>query len=335
MTERPEQSSLQIRTFSNIEEIRALEHFEENAPLLPANYKRLFGDYHVPEKVRCCVQKENGKLCEEPHNNGWVIERNDGKLTLVGIDCGVNKFEADRRLRDHINHYLNEKKRLERITSLSEAISSKTERIEALTKLKHDVKALESRVRQVTNKMGIQTMRRLKDMIKTRSYDVVITATIRREERGPDGRMKSENSSFQHRLGTLAGLELASTGTFNAVYDTINDIVRAYDQAEALMKEPDLRCKSKQVNTVVNSLQEYERIFQEGQRLLELERSFFGNDFFLFCFLSADKAERIEAARIAMARAGKNVEKTAPADWLSRREAVIKEQLQAHDIAIR
>lgn len=334
MLKRPELSALEIRTFSNIEEIRALEHFEENAPLLPANYKRLYGDYHLPEKVRCCVQKENGKLCEEPHYNGWLAERTDGKLTLVGIDCGVNKFGADRRLRDHINHYLNEKKRLERIASLSEAISSKMERIEALTKLKHDVKALESRVRQATNKMGIQTMRRLKDMIKARSYDVVITATIRREERGPDGRMKSESSSFQHRLGTLVGLELASTGTFNAVYDTINDIVRAYDQAEVLMKEPDLRRKSKQVNTVVNSLQEYERIFQEGLRLLDLEQNFFGNDFFLFCFLSADRDERIEAARIAMVRSGKNTEKMAPADWLLRREALIKEQLQAHVIAI-
>jgi len=335
MTEQFDLSPLEIHTFSSMEEIRALTHFLENAPLSPANYKRLFGDYHLPEKVRCCVQKENGKLCEEPHNNGWLAERNDGKLTLVGIDCGVKKFGADRRLRDHVNHYLNEKKRLERIASLSEAIASKTERIEGLSKLQQEVKALEYRMRQATNSMGIQTMRRLKDMIKTRSYDVVITATIRREERGPDGRMKSENSTFQHRLGTLAGLELTSTGTFNAVYDTVNEIVRAYDQAEALMKEPDLRRKSKQINTAVNSLQDYDRIFQEGHRLLELERSFLGNDFFLFCFLSTDKAERVEAARIAMARSGKNIEKLAPADWLSRREEVIKEKLQAHHIAIR
>ena len=89
MTKMPEQSIPQIRTFNNIEDILALEHFQKNAPLLPSNYRRLFGDYHVTDKVRCCVQKENGKLCDEPHNNGWIIERSDGKLTLVGIDCGV------------------------------------------------------------------------------------------------------------------------------------------------------------------------------------------------------------------------------------------------------
>src|ERR1700730_14017848 len=98
MTAQPGPFVFEIRTFGTIEEIRALDLFEENAPLTPVNYKRLFGDYHLPEKVFCCVQKENGKLCKEPHNHGWLAERIDGILTLVGGDCGIKKFGADRRL---------------------------------------------------------------------------------------------------------------------------------------------------------------------------------------------------------------------------------------------
>jgi hypothetical protein len=330
----PEQSILQIRTFNEIEEILALEDFEENAPLLPSNYKRLFGDYHVADKVRCCVQKENGKLCDEPHNNGWIIERSDGKLTLVGIDCGVKKFGADRRLRDHISNYQNEKRRLERIASLVDAISSKVEHFKVMAKLRLDIRALEMRISQVTKQLGVQTMRRLKDMIKTRTNDVFITATIRREDKKPDGRIETENTFIQHKLGALFGLELVSRGAYETILEGMNGIVRAYDQGENLMKEPDLHRKSKQINSVVNSMQDFDRICLEGKRLLELESSFWKNDFSLFCFLSSNKQERIEAAKIAIARSQNNSEKTVPENWLSGRETAIKKQLQAHDISI-
>jgi hypothetical protein len=335
MTAQPSLSNPEIRTFGTLEEIRALKHFVENAALNPSNYKRLFGDYHLSEKVRCCVQKENGKLCDEPHNHGWLAERLDGKLTLVGGDCGVNKFGADRRLMVDLNHYRNEKMRQARIASLSEAITAKTERIETLAKMRLDMKALEDRVRQVTSLLGTQVVRRLQDMVRTRHYEVVIKATKRREYLDPSGRTKYEDNSFQHVLGTLAGLELATNGAFAAVYDSVNDIVRAYQLAENLIAEPDLRHKSKEVNAVAGRLQRYEAVLQNGHRLLELERNFFGNDYFLFCFLSGDKIERTKAAKLAMLQTGKKSEQISPADWLSRRETIIKEQLEVHDISVR
>jgi hypothetical protein len=335
MSTPPNVSDLEIRTFGSFEEIQALDQFEANSPLSPANYKRLFGDYHLPDKVRCCVQKENGKLCEEPHNHGWLVERIDGKLTLVGGDCGVNKFGADRRLMVDLSHYQNEKSRKARIVSLSEALTAKAERLDALGRMQADVKALESRVRKITGQLGPLTMRCLQDMIRTRRYEVFVMATRRRTETDAKGRTKYEDSSFQHRLGTLAALELATAGAFNAVYDAVNDIVRAYEIAETLIKESDLRRKSKQIETTAGRLQRYATLIQDGQRLLELERNFFENDFFLFCFLSTDKNERAKAARLALSRSGKNTEKIEPGDWLSRRETNIKEQLQVHSISIR
>ncbi|MES2538191.1 MAG: hypothetical protein V4632_20205 [Pseudomonadota bacterium] len=321
----------EIRTFISIEEIRALEGFEDNAPLTRENYKQIFGDYHLPEKARCCVQKENGNLCEEPHNHGWLVRRIDGKLTLVGSDCGVQKFGADRRLLNDLNHYRNEKARRARVEALAEAIAAKTVRINALTNIRQDIKSLDSRIRQVTDQFGPLLQRRLQDMVRTRRYEVVIKATKRREY-VEDGQTKYEVNSFQHVLGSLAGLELTTVGAFSTVYDAINNIVRAYQQAENLMTEPDLRRKTKEVNNVAGCLQRFEAVLQDGKRLIELERSFLGNDFFLFCFLTGDKNERVKAAKLTMGRA--KAEKLAPAEWLSRREAVIKQQLQADSIAV-
>ncbi|MCO4856043.1 hypothetical protein MKD49_06050 [Herbaspirillum sp. WGmk3] len=334
MSAQPNASSLEIRTFGSFEEIQALNQFEVNAPLNPANYKRLFGDYHLPEKVRCCVQKENGKLCEEPHNHGWLVERADGKLTLVGGDCGVNKFGADRRLMIDLSHYRNEKARQERIASLSEALTAKSERLGALGKMQADVKALESRMQKTTSQFGLLTARRLQDMVRTRRYEVFITATRQRTETDSNGHTTYENSSFQHRLGSLAALDLVTAGAFNALYDAVNDIVRAYELAETLIKEPDLRRKSKQVNAVAGRLQQYAGSIQEGQRLLDLERKFFENDFSLFCFLTKDKNERAKAAMLAMSRLGKKSEKIEPGNWLAKREANIKELLQVQSISI-
>ena len=204
-----------------------------------------------------------------------------------------------------------------------------------MTNLRQEIRALELRVSQVTRQLGVQTMRKIRDMIKTRTNDVFITATIRREEKKTDGRIEIENTYIQHKLGALFGLELLSRGAYETILEGINGLVRAYDQGENLMKEPDLRRKSKQVNTVVNSMQDFDRICLESKRLLELESGFWKNDFSLFCFLSSNKQERIEAANIAIARSRNNNEKIVPENWLSSRETGIKKQLQAHDISIK
>ncbi|QNB06072.1 hypothetical protein G5S34_04295 [Herbaspirillum frisingense] len=149
-----------------------------------------------------------------------------------------------------------------------------------------------------------------------------------------NGHTTYENSSFQHRLGSLAALDLVTAGAFNALYDAVNDIVRAYELAETLIKEPDLRRKSKQVNAVAGRLQQYVGSIQEGQRLLDLERKFFENDFSLFCFLTKDKNERAKAAMLAMSQLGKKSEKIEPGNWLAKREANIKELLQVQSISI-
>lgn len=328
-------AELEIRTFGSFEEVEALERFELNAPLSPANYKRLYGDYHVLEKVRCCVQKENGKLCEEPHNHGWLAERVDGKLTLVGGDCAMKKFGADRRLATDLGHYRNEKNRKARIASLAEAIAAKHRRLDALSKIQADVKVLESRVRSITGQLGPLTIRRIQDMIRTRTFDVVVVATRRRTETDSKGNKKHEDRSFPYRLGALSALELATTGAFNTVYEGVNDIVRAYEVAGALIKESDLRRKSKLVETTSGRLQRYDPLIAEGQRLLALERVFFENDFTLFCFLSSDKNERNKAARLAMMRSGRSGEKIEPGEWLARHETYLKDKLQVRDVSIR
>jgi hypothetical protein len=285
--------------------------------------------------VRCCVQKENGKLCDEPHIHGWLAERTDGTLTLVGGDCAINKFGADRRFKNDLNHYRNEKARLARIASLSEALANKDERLLALGAMRDEVKALQDRVRGITERLGETAQRHLRNMSKSRQYAVVINASKRRMGKDAKGRPKEEITTFQHTLGTLSGLELVSSGTFNTIFDAINAVVRAFDSAARLVAEPDLRRKSKEVDSVAGQLQRIDAILEDGRRVVGLGKHFFDNDFSLFCFLSTNTAERHVAARLAMAQVGRKELKILPAEWLSRHENFICQKLKVDSISIR
>lgn len=327
---------IDIRTFGSIEEIRALDNFVENNPLSTANYKRLLGDYHLAEEVGCCVLKDNGNLCGEKHKHGWVAERTDGTATIIGGDCAKGKFGADSSLVADSQRYLNEKRRRERLATMRQLLPLKAERLAQLGQLRVSLLELDKRVKNVISELGPLVQRRLRDMVRTRRPEVVIDATKHREYVDAQGRTRQEKSTFAQVLGSLSGLDLIVSGTYIGIYDAINDLVRAYQRAGELEQDPDVvRKRSNEVESVVGRMQAYDRIVQDGQRLIGLERAFLANDFRLLCFLSGDKAERVKAAKVAMRRVGKGRYKDDPNGWLSAEEDAIKRQLQVDSISVR
>jgi hypothetical protein len=54
--------------------------------------------YEYPERrdwVGCQLEID-GKICREPHGNGWFMMRRDGKEGYVGGDCAKRHFKADK-----------------------------------------------------------------------------------------------------------------------------------------------------------------------------------------------------------------------------------------------
>jgi len=140
-----------IRTFGSLQEIRALDNFAENEPLPIAQYEKLIGDYVLPEKVYCCMEKDNGQLCQRAHNRGWVAQLKNGKITIVGNHCAKVKFGADSRLVSDTSKYENEKNRLAKLSALNEMLAEKSTRLEKLRVLRDQILALESRSKAFTD----------------------------------------------------------------------------------------------------------------------------------------------------------------------------------------
>ncbi|RJG02425.1 hypothetical protein [Noviherbaspirillum sedimenti] len=79
--------------------------------------------------------------------------------------------------------------------------------------------------------------RRLLEMHRSRSADVVVTA-VKYREYVEHGRTKQERSTFQHRLGTLKGLAILARESYTTVYIAIGNILAAFDAASNLSERP-------------------------------------------------------------------------------------------------
>lgn len=328
--------SIDIRTFESYEQIRQeVDGFLDNHPISKLTYAQIVGDYNLSDEVRCCFQKENGKLCETEHKRGWVARLKDGTATIIGNHCAEDKFGADSRLISDRSRYINEKKRRERLDTLRQLLEQKDERLGRLAELRKLVMALESRVKVITDPLGVLVQRRLKDMIRTRRTDVAVTAVKNRPYVDAQGRHKTERSTFVQSLGRLAGVDLAARGTYADFHDSINDIVCTYQRAAELAAAEDLLKCSKEVEKVSSKLQAFDRVVQEAERLLSLEEPFFSNNFVLLCFLTDNKEERQKAAKVALRRLKKGDHSGPIEIWLAAQDKAIAAQLDVDSIEIR
>lgn len=322
---------LEIRSFASMQEIRDLDGFIENNPVSKLKYKRLVGDYNFGEEICCCVQRDSGKLCGQEHKKGWVVELTDATVSIVGNVCADAKFGVDSRMIQDQGRYINEKRRLERLAVLEQQIAEKSQRLEQLGSLRGLVKELEERIQGFMTQLGPLVTRRLKDMARTGRSEVLVTAVKYRSGLNEKGILERETSSFQERLGTLAGMDLTAYGSFLNVYEKINDIVRAHERAEEINGAP----KKKEIETLANRLNEYDRLLKEGDRLLGLEAAFKKNNWLLLCFLTEDKSERYKAAKIAMRQTEQTGGKEEAKEWLAEQEKAIRTRLGVDSLQIR
>lgn len=276
-----------IRTFASPDEIRALPNFIENNPLTKASYKGLAGDYHFGEDVACCFQKENGNLCRHLHRRGWLIELLDGSVTLLGHDCASAQFDLDSKLIADRSRYNNEKRRRDRLASISHLVAQKSARLEQLSQLRTDLEALKARTAAFASDFGPITKRQLIALARSGKPDILVKGVKLRPYVDEDGKQKHERSVIQTTLGTLNGLDLLRPESFYKLFEAMRDVAQAHEEAEMLGEKP----KGYEVDRLASRLGEFDRILREGERLLALEAPLRNNNLRLLWYLVQDSAE--------------------------------------------
>lgn len=318
-----------VTCFETFAEIRILDDFREANPLNVDSYAAIVGYYNLPERVYCCVEKANGQLCHPEHGKGWVVRKIDGSLTIMGKDCANDKFGADSKIFQDINHVRNALRRQERLSKLAKHLAVREERVHDLQLQRQALDAMRLRTKAFLDELGPKVTQRLLGMARTRNCDVVVTAVKYREDIN-NPKAKKERSTVRHCLGMLAGLSCLSQDAYAPLYTTITSILGAYDTAANLGEKPSKGI----VDALASRLDQYEPLVRDVQALAQEEMRLLANQMLLLCFLVDDRAERSRCARKAMHQAdipgGRDYAKT----WLNEQEALLAVQLGMQRIEI-
>lgn len=324
------EDQIEIRTFSTMDEIRGLAGFKENNPVNKDNYEQIIGDYLFRDEVNCCREKSAGHLCGEGHKWGFVARLKDKSISIVGNCCARDKFGAEAQIKIDRSKYLNEKKRRERFEQFANLLAEKNSTFIKLDLLEEQLKNSQNRVRDFLFSIGERTRRRLQDMARTSNNSVSVDVVNYKDYVDDHGHEKKERRVSPTRLGTLSGLGVIDDQSFKSLHSSISRIKLAFEKAEKITENS----KVSELESLINIINDLERIENEVGNIKKEESSFFSNDMALLCFLVDEKAERYKSARVALELSGDPMGKDKAKNWLSEKEQAIKKALGADKIEI-
>lgn len=322
--------AIEIHTFASVAEIRALRGFRDLNSVNTKNYRRIVGDYDLAEKLRCCMQTKGGGLCSTKHNFGFVAELRDGTLTVLGNCCARDKFDAEARIRSDRRRYLNEKRRREKRERLTQLIAESASRVAALGEAQAAHAALCERVAGLTAQLGWTVLRRLQEMARSDTSNVLVQAIYLKAYVDDGGHPQQERQSITTPVANLHGLRFLSKERRQAVLSPIKQAMRAFAQAKALGEQ----VNESVLAALVSDIAAGEQARRELDALLGEERLFLSQDLTPLLFLAAGRTERYSLARYLMERQDLPVSKEKAKVWLAEQEAALRRQLKADTIRL-
>lgn len=321
--------TVEIRTFNTIAEIEALPGFKKENPVSPKNYKHLLGDYFLSDEVKCCLLKENDKLCNEGHKWGFIAALVDGSITLVGNDCAQNKFSGETLSADR-KKYINEKRHQEGLDRLKGLIAQKDSALNEVSQVKSDLASVQERVHAMRAKLGVQTMRHLESIARTGAYALSVTGVTEKEYIDKKGKKQIERRATRMTLGTIANTSFLLDERYREVLHNLSDVKKAYDEAEKIEQN----VSTIKLNALTAKMDIIEKARKNAFQLIEQEQKFSSSDLSLLCYITPDKAERYKSAKFALEQTNQVSGKEKAKEWLTERDRFFRAQLNVTKIEI-
>ncbi|BEJ49327.1 hypothetical protein Ri1_19260 [Aeromonas dhakensis] len=212
----------EILIISNMSEIESRPNFSPDDEMTLNDFSKLIAQYHLEETVRCQIHSDKG-YCRNPHNNGWLAKKKDGKEVLIGKDCAQGYLGANDKFvleKNRLNAEIRRRKLIERLTLLRED-KTLAERIDsAKDKVLHARKLIDAFRNRIPNSIE----RHLLNMIKTSVQDVLIE--LKWEQIDEDG--NKEVRWIKTLLGKVQTCTFLDKSVIKELIEEINDIKRKY-----------------------------------------------------------------------------------------------------------
>lgn len=304
------------RRFETPQEIEREGGFLAQAPIDVATYDALLGWYAFSdEKLRCCVARESGTLCQTPHGRGWVARRKDGVVTLIGSDCAKDKFAAGSIAIDDIRRAENEITRRDRESRLEELLADRDAKVGEIDATISSLRELNGRLYDLAGEIGPQVWGRVQMQAASGSTQVSIEGhtPARRDQSGD---IVSPRKDVRIVVGSLPGVRACGHDNIRRELLALRSLKESYYQ----VLPPDGPKRAAAVKALSASLAGQPQRIELARQLLRDGESFEQSDLGPIIFLSRDQGTRIRLAQLVHSRQGSPIGRTVAKEWLQEQD---------------
>ena len=321
-----------LKRYDSMQDIEAETNYRSKNPIRQENYKDLVGWYRFPDgqEAECCFQKPNGNLCKTKHLRGWVMQIADGTLTIIGKDCGNDKFEASSTIGRDIHHatrHLDEQDKLARLTGL---MAKRDEALSELAATRAQLADLRKTVTAYRDKLGRVAWNVLTNMSRTGNTTICVLG-VTPEVRDYDGEVIRDRRSVEIKVASFSGVAMCDETRITRILGNLRQIEAAYKRAG---ETPSVQLKPREVKALNAALSDQPREVAQARELMDQLGRFEANDFTALSFTVADIGERLRLMLFGLEQQGKPSSKNAAKKQLSDWESALKLQYGVKQIRI-
>lgn len=279
----------EILLISNMSEIESRPNFSPDDEMTLNDFSKLIAQYHLEEKVRCQIHSDKG-YCRNPHNNGWLAKKKNGKEVLIGIDCAQGYLGANDKFvleKNRLNTEIRRKKLIERFTLLRED-KTLADRIDsAKDKVLHARKLIDA----FRNRMPSSIERHLLNMMKTSVQDTLIE--LKWEQIDEDG--NKEVRWIKTPLGKVQTCTFLDKSVVKELIKEINDIKSKF--IEIISLDVNAQLGSKKLGALVTKVESFNLLESKIDGMVDdFNRFIEVQNLRLLCYLPSRDDERLSIA---------------------------------------
>ncbi|MGY3807864.1 hypothetical protein ACWNG8_12205 [Aeromonas veronii] len=290
----------EILLISNMSEIESRPNFSPDDEMTLDDFSKLIAQYHLEETVRCQIHSDKG-YCRNPHNNGWLAKKKDGKEVLIGKDCAQGYLGANDKFvleKNRLNAEIRRKKLIDRLILLRED-KTLADRIDsAKDKVLHARKLIDAFRSRIPNSIE----RHLLNMMKTSVQDVLIE--LKWEQIDEDG--NKEVRWIKTPLGKVQTCTFLDKSVIKELIEEINDIKGKY--IEIIDLDVNAQLGNNKLGVLVTKVENFnllenniDGMVDDFKRFIEVQ------NLRLLCYLPSRDDERLSIAEYILQYYGTSI----------------------------
>lgn len=284
---------MSLKRFRSVEDILALPSFIPSNPVSLATFASFAGDYHLKQPLKCCVE-EKGRLCQQAHNHGWVVNLKDGTTSIIGTDCAKTKFDSDDGFRARRVEAESERRSDDIRRAFGALLVNEAEDRKRLVSAINALADLRRLVLQIREALGISLVTALLDLHRKARGTVQMPSYIDREVFNPSKReMEVRTVRTMIDVGRLPVPEALEQAVLSRIEFKLNAAASAYARIDSLEKKPIAKLASHLSDCITG-------VPPASARTIELQKqvqSFLGSDLRLLYVVSPNPKDQLRSAQ--------------------------------------